>query len=63
MSYLQQKLAKLCANCDKSSLFPDSPGGLGDVNPLALCCGQANAHVPSALHVCGGAVKGGKICL
>ena len=63
MSYLQQKLAKLCANHGKSSLFPDSSGGLEGVNPLALCCGQVFAYVPSASHVCEGAVKGGNICL
>ena len=63
MSYLQQKLAKLRANRGKSSLFPDSPGGLGGVNPLAPCCGWVFAYVPSASHMCGGAVKGGKICL
>ena len=28
MSLLQQKLAQLHTNCGKSSLFPDSPGGL-----------------------------------
>ena len=63
MSYLQQKLAKLRESRGKSSLFPDSPGGLGGVNPLAPRCGRVFAYVPSASHVCGGAVKGGKICL
>ena len=64
MSYLQQKLAQLRANRGKSPLFPDSPGGLGGVvNPLAPRCGRVFAYVPSAAHVCGGAVKGGKICL
>ena len=63
MSYLQQKLAQLRANRGKSSLFPESPGGLGGGNPLAPRCGRVFAYVPSAAHVCGGAVKGGKICL
>ena len=63
MSLLQQKIAQLRANRGKSSLFPDSPGGFGGVNPLAPRCGRVFAYVPSASHVCGGAVKGGKICL
>ena len=63
MSLFQQKLAKLCANCGKSSLFPDSPGGLGGVNTHAPRCGQVFAYVPSASHVYGGSVKVGKICL
>ena len=63
MSLLQQKIAQLRANRGKSSLFPDSPGGLGGGNPLAPRCGRVFAYVPSASHVCGGAVKGGKICL
>ena len=62
-SLLQQKLAQLRANRGKSPLFPDTPGGLGGVNPLAPRCGRVFAYVPSASHVCGGAVKGGKICL
>ena len=63
MLLLQQKIAQLWAKCGKSSLFPDSPGGLGGVNSLALRCRQVFAYVPSASHVCGGAVQGGKICL
>ena len=63
-SLLQQRLARLRASRGKSSsLFPDSPGGLGGVNPLAPRCGRVFAYVPSAVHVCGGSVKGGKICL
>ena len=63
-SFLQQRIAQLRANRGKSSsLFPDSPGGLGGVDPLAPRCGRVFAYVPSASHVCGGAVKGGKICL
>ena len=63
LSLLQQHIAQLCANCDKSSLLPDSPGWLGGVNPLAPRCGQVFAYVPSASHMCEGAVKGGKIYL
>ena len=62
-SLLQQKLAQLREKRGKSSLFPDTPGGLGGVDPLAPRCGRVFAYVPSASHVCGGAVKGGKICL
>ena len=62
-SLLQQRLAQLRANRGKSSLFPESPGGFGGVDPLAPRCGRVFAYVPSAAHVCGGAVKGGKICL
>ena len=62
-SILKQRIAQLQANCGKSSLFPDSPGGLGEVNPLAPRCGRVFAYGPSASHVCGGAVKGGKVCL
>jgi len=57
MSLLQQKIAQLRANRGKSSLF------WGGVNRLAPRCGRVFAYVPSAVHVCGGAVKGGKICL
>ena len=46
MSLLQQKLAQLCANHGKSSLFPDSPGGLGGINPLACLL------MFQALHTC-----------
>ena len=60
---LQQPIAQLRANRGKSSLFPDSPGGLGGVNPLPPRCGRVFAYVPSASHMCGGAVKAGKICL
>ena len=63
LSLLQQHIAQLRANYGKSSLLPDSLGGLGGVNPLAPRCGRVFAYVPSASHVCGGAVKGGKICL
>ena len=64
MSLLQQRLAQLRANRGKSSsLFPDSLWGLGGVNPLAPHCRRVFAYVPSAAHMCGGAVKGGKICL
>ena len=62
-SLLQQRIAQLHANHGKSSLFPDSPGGLGGVDPLALQCRWVFAYVPSASHMCGGAVIGGKICL
>ena len=63
MSLLQQKIAQLRANRGKSLLFPDSPGGLEGVNPLTPRCGWVFAYIPSASHLCGGAVKGGKICL
>ena len=36
---------------------------MGGVNPFAQRCGRVFAYVPSVAHMCGGAVKGGKIFL
>ena len=37
--------------------------GVGRGYHLTPSWGQVLAHVPNASHICGGAVKGGKICL